>query len=756
MADISFTITADPQQAVQAIDMVKSSAAALQTVARDVASESGQIGSDSVERILSVSDSTLRSVADTISAVGELASTASGVAGSIDQTAQSVASLQDSASTVSDSLTISLSGVSGAASGVADAMQQTAQGVASLTVSAESAMQGAGEAGSAASAQVITVSGEAQKSAGTSLAAVGRLTGAIGETGVTVKKVASDLALTAKGVDAVTASTDALSVSVRNVAQNAGQSGANAVSQVLTVTNQAQRSVNATMGSLGGLSNDIREVARAATSVSGALGQSIPVIGKIGIALQSVISGPIGIITAIITATIAKIRSMILEAEEIKRTMGAREETQADTARQELERGRREFAQQMDLVKQVRELSGLASASGLDKSEVAQLRRLAEQIGIDRKDVSASGVKESAIDKAVEKLTHDREGRAAAEYQDYINKLDIALNTAIDQADLNEWGKSSLKSEDVFGKLEKLQLRVRSGMGLNTTEQAEYKRLLDIVQPLEAIAEAYKADPLYGRSQEERVRADIAAIKDGVKTRDDEQSARAATQRTMEERTRRELAVFEKLNNEIQIQELINSNKKREAYILQQRIDAESRIGHELDPLSLRNLEAAAGKLYDMRNPAQASSGRSPELDAAEKRLRDEIAVQELQAKGLTREAEILRQRLALESYIGEKLDKDEASRFEELVGKLFDLRNPAQEQAANAFSMEDSARRAAEAYRTPLDRLQQIGANVTQPALSRDSNTLNRQLTVQESILTSVRNLATSQFTSSNSLRFP
>ena len=493
-----------------------------------------------------------------------------------------------------------------------------------------------------------------------------------------------------QAIDKVKKETNDLTAASKKVAQSSGSAGADAVGQVLSVSGQAQRSVGHTITLVGDLSGEIRQTARAASAVSGALGQSVPVIGQIGSALTAVLQGPIGMISAAIAAAVAMIRKMIAEAREIRATMASAQSAQANTALEELQRGRREYQEQLNTLQQVRELSAMARKSGLNAQETEQLRALASQVGISDKYVSNSGVRAGQIDRAAAELARARSGEAASQYESYLLSLDRAMSSAIDLADLNDNAKASLQSQDVFGKFAKLKSAVETGRGTNTAEQRAYADLYSMIAPLEEVAASYKRDALLGRSQSELNKEAASAVRSGV-----DQRGRAAAEAESERK-----AMAEKLARE-------NAAIEKET--------------------QARESEAAR---------------RQAAADAITKRLQDEVAVQTLISQDKRKEAELLRQRLSMESALGRALTSDELSGLEALAGQLYDLRNPAAAQDPSLAPSPSARRRADTAWSMPLDRLQRIGANVTNPAASPEKVTLDRQLAVQEDIRSGVRAL--------------
>jgi hypothetical protein len=113
-----------------------------------------------------------------------------------------------------------------------------------------------------------------------------------------------------------------------------------------------------------------------------------------------------------------------------------------------------------------------------------------------------------------------------------------------------------------------------------------------------------------------------------------------------------------------------------------------------------------------------------------------QIRFQELIAEGKEKEAFILRNRLQLEDTVG-SLTAAQIAAVEERASRLYDLQHPvAPDLAPEAASAPARTRaRTRQQWNLPLDRLQQIGANVRNPAANPDRVVWDRQLSVQENI---------------------
>lgn len=507
-----------------------------------------------------------------------------------------------------------------------------------------------------------------------------------------------------QAIDAVKKKTVELSVEAKKVAQETSGAGAGATQHVLTATEVTNALLSKTITQAGDLGGEVRTVAKAASSVSGAFGESIPIIGKLGGSLQAVLTGPIGAITAAITGAIMLLKKMSDSIQELREKSANIANATAKSAMDDLNRGREEYKQQLELIKQIRQISEQATTTPLTQAETKQLSALAVRARISPAAVTSSGIDTSVIDAAAQQIRLDRETAARDEYYDYVNKIDKVLIKAITDSDLRDSAKKNLQSLSAYDKFLQLENAVRTGAGANTKEQAEYARLFELIKPLGEVRETYRIDPLLGRNQAELDRARSEEIAGGMTDRQrvEDENRRAADAAAREAQALAEAAEREKqaaekeaqrrqeaadkviagLNNQIEIQELINAGKKREAYILQQVIAQEQAIGQSLSAEQLATITETAGRLYDLRNPASAD--------------------------------------------------------------------DPSLVPPPNIPRRENS-------YTMPLDRLQRIGANVAHPVASAEKLTLDRQLAAQEAIKNDVRMIANSQHSStSNTLYFP
>lgn len=521
--------------------------------------------------------------------------------------------------------------------------------------------------------------------------------------------ITADPAQAVDGIKKVTNAADDMAGSVKRSNQEAAQGGTSAIGQVLSVSQQAQSSVGQTISAVGDLSGSVRKLGHDASAISGALGESVPVIGKIGSALAAVMTGPVGLISAAIAAAGAAIQKIIADAEARVARLRASVDARSSAAYDQLVEGRREYQAALDTLARVRELNALAKQSPLQADELAAFRSLAGQIGIREKDVTASGINPYRLREAEQRLASDRAANAESDMRQYTASFKKQLAAAIESSDLSDGFKRSLSGMKLSEQIQYLQDASRSGIGMNAADIRAFSDLYKMTAQYTEARAAYRRDPLLGRDQAALDSAAVDAVKSGVADR----------VQTAEDRKR--------------MREKINAAADQEAAAMQ---SAAKRAQDETD-----RRERAAESIM---------SG-----------LQRELAIQQLITDGKRREAYLLQQRLAMESALGRALTEDELSGMETLAGALYDLRNPAQAAAENGgvqsgtrSAPRPNARRAT-AETAHLDALQRIGARVASPISTRDSDTLSRQLDVQREIYAAVRVLVPSGITNQARMYF-
>lgn len=500
-----------------------------------------------------------------------------------------------------------------------------------------------------------------------------------------VKKAADDLATTSK-----------------KVAESSAADNTQAINQVLTVSRQAQQAVSQTGTAVGAVSTGIKQAANDAAKVSGAFGQAVPVIGRLGSAIASAITGPIGAISAAIGLAIAGIQKMIADAEDRVNRLKMQAGTQANSAYDKLIQGRTQYAEDLKTLEQIKQIQSVASQSALSASELAQFRQLAAQLGIEERYVGERGIRSGKIAEAEKSLNHYRAFYADQDYQDYQAAVFKQLQAAIESSDLNSAQKKSLAGQSVFSLAETITSRAQSGAGWTTDEYKAWQDLYAIVKPFNEVRASYNRDAMLGRSQADLNAAAVASITGAHPQTPDAASGGSA------------------------------GAPKPGTWAWQKEQDKKAMAAAEADRKEQKRRNAAAADLTE--------------------KLQQEIEIQTMINDGRQREADILRQRISLESALGRQLTTAEQASIEQLAGTLYDLRHPQEPDLAPADpGAPESPARARTRARTqaalPLDRLQRLGANVTNAVSSPEKLTLDRQLSVQEDIRNILRQSASQTY---------
>ena len=519
--------------------------------------------------------------------------------------------------------------------------------------------------------------------------------------------ITSDPTQAVTGIEKVKKAADDLSVSSKKVAESSAADNSQAINQVLSVSNQAKQAISQTGTAVGAVSTGIKQAATEASKVAGAFGQAVPEIGRLGSAISSAITSPIGAISAAIGLIIAGYQKMIADMEErinrMKLSAGAR----ANAAQDNILAGQKQYQQDLQTLDQVKAINAIAEKSALTANELAQFRALASQIGIEENYVGARGIRGDALQRAEHTLKQQRRHYSDQEYGDYVDAMTKQLSAAIQQqSGLSDATKKRLAGQSALSLAETITSNARRGTGWTTEEFQAWQELYSIVKPFNEIRAQHNLDAMGGRTQAEINAAAVAAI-----TGAHEQPATGGS------------------GGEA-------ASPKPGTWAWQQQQDKEAQAAAE-----------AEAKEQDRRTKAAAD---------LTKKLQNEIEIQTLINDGKQREAEILRQRLVMESILGDSINAAAIADIETLAGTLYDLRNTVAAEDPS-LAPAPAARRHANTYTMPLDRLQRIGANITSPATSPEKITMDRQLTVQESIRDTCRQiLAGTSSSTSNTMVFP
>ena len=516
--------------------------------------------------------------------------------------------------------------------------------------------------------------------------------------------ITSDPTQAVNGIDKVKKAADDLSVSSKKVAESSAADNSQAINQVLSVSNQAKQAISQTGTAVGAVSTGIKQAATEASKVTGAFGQAVPVIGRIGSAISSAITGPIGAISAAIGLAIAGIQKMIADAEDrvnrLKLSAGAR----ANAAQDNILAGQKQYQQDLQTLDQVKAINAIAEKSALTANELAQFRNLASQIGIEENYVGARGIRGDALQRAEHTLKQQRRFYSDQEYGDYVDAMTKQLSAAIEQSGLSDATKKRLAGQSALSLAETITSNARRGTGWTTEEFQAWQDLYAIVKPFNEIRAQHNLDAMGGRTQADLNAAAVAAI---TGAHDPSASGGAGTGSGGA------------------------ASPKPGTLAWQKEQDRKAQAAAEAEAKEQDRRTAAAANLTD--------------------KLQQEIEIQTLINDGRQREADILRQRISLESALGRQLTTAEQASIEQLAGTLYDLRHPQEPSLApmdpGAPASAARTRTRQQAYTMPLDRLQRIGANVAASAYSPERATLDRQLSVQEDIRNILRQTASQTY---------
>lgn len=516
--------------------------------------------------------------------------------------------------------------------------------------------------------------------------------------------ITSDPTQAVTDIGKVQKAADDLAASSKKVAESSAADNTQAINQVLTVSRQAQQAVSQTGTAVGAVSTGIKQAAIDAGKVSGAFGKAVPVIGRLGSAIASAITGPIGAISAAIGLAIAGIQKMISDAEDRVNRLKMSAGTQANSAYDKLMQGRTQYAEDLKTLEQIKQIQSVASQSALSASELAQFRQLAAQLGIEERYVGARGIRSGKIAEAEKSLNHYRAFYADQEYSDYLDAMTKELQLAIKSSGLSDEVKKRLAGQSALSLADTITSRAQSGAGWTTDEYKAWQELYAMVKSLNEVRASYNRDPMLGRSQADLNAAAVASITGAHQ---------------------------------------------------QQPESGDAGSGGDPAPGTLawqkKQDQLAQEKEKQRKKALEQADDRGKQLTA---NLDKEIEIQKLINDGKMKEAYLLRQRLTYEAALGEALNEEKAAAFEAKAAELYDLQHPSDpplSPADTAASAASTAQRTARRMSgtIPLDRYQRIGGNVTNPATSPEKFTLDRQLTVQEEI----RNILRSDFSASRQI---
>ena len=437
-----------------------------------------------------------------------------------------------------------------------------------------------------------------------------------------------------RGLEQVRKEADRLADSQRKVQEAADAASTDAINSVSSVSSKVAQSITQTGTGLGSISSGIKAAGVEAGKVAGAFGKSIPVIGQLGSAIGSALTGPVAAVSAAIGLAIAGINKMIQDAEDRVQRLKLSVGTQANTAYDRLMQGRSQYAADLQTLSQVKQINALAKESALSASDLAAFRQLASQIGVAERDVTARGIKQGRLADAERTLKQQRAFYARQDYDEFIEATTKQLTLAIKDSGLPDAVKKQLAGKSALSLADTITQRAQSGAGWTLDEYKAWQDLYGIAKQINEVRASYNTDFMLGRSQTDLNAAAVASItgkySQSARGAADSSSGGSASPGTLawqkeqdklamkaaeaekKDRERRESAAANlnaKLEEEIQIQQLINDGKQKEAFILRNRISLENAYGRALTDAEAAENARLASTLYDLQHPA----GPSPE-----------------------------------------------------------------------------------------------------------------------------------------------
>ena len=506
--------------------------------------------------------------------------------------------------------------------------------------------------------------------------------------------MASDITITVtaepqqalQGIEQVDKKAKQLAESARKAQEAADAAATDARSGISSVSREAASAIAQTGDAIGGISSGIKIATNEAGKVAGAFGKSIPMIGQIGSAISTAITGPVGAVSAAVGLAIAGIMKMINAAKEQVELLNMKAAGKTSAAYEALMQGRQDYAAQLQVLAQVKEINRYAEQNQLTADQLAQFRSLADQIGIAERDVGDRGIRSGKLSTAARSLKQQREHYAALEYRDYTTNFGVQLLDSIMNSNLSEEWKNKLGVMSTGQRVEAISQGARLGFGSDIAEYKAWQDLFGQVKQYQDVVSSYGRDKLLGRDQS--VLNDVIA--DSFKKAADKAAKSAAS----------------------------GSSGPAEPGTLA--------YAKEQDKLAQKELDAAKAR-----------------ADRGEKLLEGldrQIEQQELIRDGKEKEAFMLRNRLQLEDTLGAQLTAAQAAEIDARSERLWALQHPedpalAPEDSGSPVAAPRTRARTQQAYALPLDRLQQIGANLRNPAASPEKQVMDKQLTELQDI---------------------
>ena len=481
-----------------------------------------------------------------------------------------------------------------------------------------------------------------------------------------------------QGLEQVRKEADKLAESQRKVQEASDAAATDSMNSISTVSREVASTIAQTGDALSTISGGIRTATGEAGKVAGALGKSIPVIGQIGQAIATAITGPVGIISATVGLAIAGIRKMIAEVEERVEFLRMRAEGKTNSAYDALMQGRKDYAEQLAVLAQVREINRYAQENKLTTDQLAQFRSLASQIGIAERDVGDRGIRSGKLGAAARSLQQQREHYAEQEYQTYLEAMQGQLSDAIRQSGLSDEFVKRLAPMSAISRAEYITNMAKMGAGMSIGDYRAWQELYSVVKPFNEVRASYNRDKLLGRDQ---------SVLNSIIADDFKAAAEKAAK------------------------------------------GSASGGGSAGKPLWQLQDEAAKAEL-------DAEKQRKERVDKLIAGMDRQIQMNELIADGKEKEAFLLKNRLQAEDLNGKALTEAQIAEIDARSERLYALQHPEEP----ALAPEDPgtparAARAQQGYTARLDRLQAVGANLRNPAVSPEKMVMDKQLTVQEEI---------------------
>ena len=501
--------------------------------------------------------------------------------------------------------------------------------------------------------------------------------------------VTADPAQALQGLEAVKKKADELAESQRKVQEASDAAATDSMNSISTVSREAMQTIAKTGDALSEISTSISMAGKEASLVAGAFGKSIPVIGQVGSAISKAITGPVGLISAALGAAIFAINLAIKKAEDRIALLRMKTEGKSTAAYDALMQGRQDYADQLAVLAQVREINRYAQENKLTTDQLAQFRQLASQIGIAERDVGDRGIRSGKLSDAIRSMKHYRDFYAEQEYTDYLNAMQKQTSDAIKQSKLSDADKRRLAQMSILSRADYITQAAQRGYGNSIEEYQAWQDLYGIIRPVNDVRASYNRDKLLGRDQS----ALNSIIADDFK---------AAAEKAAK--------------------------------------GSSSGGGSAGKPLWQIQDEAAQAEL-------DAEKQRKERVDKLIAGMDRQIQMNELIADGKEKEAFLLKNRLQAEDLNGKALTEAQIAEIDARSERLYALQHPEEpDLAPEDPGTPARAARAQQGYTARLDRLQAVGANLRNPAVSPEKMVMDKQLTVQEQI----RNILQSNFTAS------